>query len=918
MSATTSSSRPASTDAEPGSLLAHSPAAANAAAFGPVVQFADLDWTAQPIAASENLKNGPAATFDGLYRVPGDAGEVTIACTFDLVMPFPAAAGLFTIEGEGGKNLTINGQPVAMEPAEAPGRFWAHLWANLVRGTNELRLTTRAGSNLAAVLQLRDLDADGNATVRSVSLSEWSSDASPLERVGDAHGEPLFDRPRRSVELKASIPATSASPRRATLTIVSPCLHDITIGGRPVTDRLLEPGWTDYRKRLTLCDYDVTAPLTNAGGPVDLSITLGNGWFSSGMGWQHLGRFCDSDAPLWASARLVVEGNDGNVIEVATGDDWQWRPSSSHLDSIYDGESRGPANDDWQPVRLLNPAEIAAADALVTAPALPPMRDIETLAPVQVTRIDEGRFVIDFGQNHTGVCEVDIAGIAAETGLRLRHAELIDADGELEVIFLRTARAIDRLVVAENQQTWRPRFTYHGYRYAELSGVPGDWTADGVKRRIVSRVIHTELEDAGSFDCSDDTLNRIWAATRWGLRSNVHSVITDCPQRDERLGWTGDVQFIAATAPWYFDMRPAYRKYLLDVIDAQHDDGGIPFVVPQTVVNDVSIAWADVIAALPMAVWTQYGDREFLETAYPALVRWLGYLETKEVDGRCGVGTFGDWVPVEETPSELVAQAWSSYAARLGSRIAGLLGKSADAERFATAAQRRADRFHHDYFDDEAGAYKPDTQSAQVLPLAFDLVPDEHLAGVRDALVATVKRRGNKLSTGFCGTPLLLHALSDSGADEVALDVIRTTEKPSLGYMIDQGGTTIWERWDSDTSAPDMNSRNHFAFGAMTRWLFEHLAGIRVDRSDDGRLEVTLSPRPMGPLTHVEVRRVLPEGEVRLRWERQGEQFRVTGQLPPNARGRLVWPGGSVPTEAQGVAEDGVVSTGMFSISGTA
>ena len=871
-----------------------------AAAFGPVVRFADLPWSAQPIAASENAKVGPAACFDGLYRVPGE-GDVALVRTFELTMPFPAASGLLAIEGADAKSLTINGENVAVEATATPGRAWAHLWAHLVSGENTLRITVRGGSTIAVSLQLRDLDANGDARSWSIPTAEWHCEAGLLERVGEAPDEPLFDRPRRSVELLKRL-SIDAPPKRATLAIIGPALHEATLNGRPVTDRLLEPGWTDYRKRLTLCEYDVT-DLLAGGGEIELSITLGNGWYSGGMGWQHLGRFCEADAPLWTSARLLLEQADGGTAAIATDDTWQWRPSATAFDSIYDGETRGPAADDWRPVRVLDPV-----DALVTRPALAPIRDIETLAPVAVTKRAAGRFVIDFGQNHTGVCEVDITGVAEGTELRLRHAEVVDDAGELEVIFLRTARATDRLTVEPNQATWRPRFTYHGYRYAELSGVPDDWSEADVRRRVVSRVMHTELPDAGSFDCSDKTLNKIWLATRWGLRSNVHSVITDCPQRDERLGWTGDVQFIAATAPWYFDVSDAYRKYLLDILDAQHDDGGIPYVVPQTVVNEVSMAWADVIAALPMAVWTHYGDRDLLEMAYPALTRWMAYLDAHETDGRVSVGTFGDWVPVVESPPQLVAQAWSSYAAELACRIARIVGKNRDADKFAEAAKRRAARFHQDHFDAAAGRYAPDTQTAQVLPLAFGLVPEKHVASVQKALVDNVRRHGNKLSTGFCGTPLLLHCLSDAGADVEALDAIRTTEKPSLGYMIAQGGTTIWERWDSDTNAPDMNSRNHFAFGSMTRWLFEHLAGIHLDRAADGRLTITLSPRPMDPLTHVEVRRALPEGELRVRWERDGGEFRVSGQMPNGVTGWLAWPGGDAASVAAGAfAKSGAV-----------
>ena len=842
----------------------------------PEQTFGTLDWAARPVAPSENLKLGLPVTFGRRRVVRGDGPTVTLRADLDLQYGFPTSAAYLAVDPAEGA-ATVNGKAVEMR---------GHVWEPLVAGRNTLAVTARPGSAVALAVRVQDVDAEGDAAEWVLRDEDWRVEGGSFAPGGEpTPGGELIDRPRRSVELRRVLP-DPGPVRRATLTLVGPTLREVTLNGRAVTDHVLEPGWTDYRKRLTVVTHNVTDLFR--GGPVDWRITLANGWYTGGMGPQQTGRFAEPDDPLWIAAELAVKHLDGTTTRHATGDGWAWRPSATRYDTLYNGEHRGPPGDDWRAVRVHD----VPAGLLVTPSDAPPVRPIEELRPVAVDARGGGRFVLDFGQNHTGVCRVDLAGVPTGSRLRLRHAEVLTADGEPNVVYLRTARATDRIETA-GEAGWTPRFTYHGYRYAEISGLPDGLTADDVRRRIVSVVLHGDAASAGDFDCSDPLLNQILAATRWGIRSNLHSIITDCPQRDERLGWTGDVQMIAETAPWFLDLRRQYRKCLLDLIDAQRPDGGLPHVAPQTVVDDVSMGWADVIAALPWAMWRHYGDRGALEIAYPALRRWMDYLDEHEEGGRLNVGSFGDWVPVVGTPEQVVVQAWGSWSARLAGGIARVLGHGDDAARFDAAADRRGAWFHREFFDPAAGCYTPDTQTAQVLPLAFGIVPPEHVAGVRAALAANVRRHGGRLTVGFCGAPHLLHALSDAGHDDLALGVIDTDEKPSLGYMIRAGATTLWERWDSDTAGPDMNSRNHFAFGSMTRWLFEHLAGVTLDRADDGRLTVALRPRPIGDLTHAEVRRELPEGLVRLRWERDGGRFTVTGDAPAGADTRLVMPGGA-------------------------
>ena len=869
---------------------------------GTTSRFGDLPWAARAIAPSRNEKVGPAIRLGNVRRVvAGGSGRVvTLRATLELRQPFPVSSGYLALEGVEDASLRVNGEPVGLECGREHGSTrWAYLWGHLVSGENTLELTVKDGDELALALLMRDVDESGDATTMSIGDDDWSAEGGTLVHVGSGPDRDLFDRPRRSVELRKTLPAMKGVTK-AILTLGGPTLRDVRLNGRAVTDRVLEPGWTDYRKRLTRTQYDVTDLLAEAGeGEVEWTMTLGNGWFTGGMGWQHLGRFACRNTPLWIAGELEVE-YDGGAAMYPTDETWAWRRSSTYHDTLYDGEHRDAAavGATWESVAAFDPD----TSLIVGDPIGPAIEVVETLRPISVDRREDGRFVIDFGQNHTGVCSVDLTGVPAGSQLRLRHAELVDRDGELEMIFLRTARVTDRLTVGDGETEWTPRFVYHGFRYAELLGVPAAWSSPDISGRVRSKIVHTAVPPAGDFESSDPLLNQIWGAVRWGIRSNLHSTMTDCPQRDERLGWTGDAQIIAETAPWFFDMRGMYHKYLLDILDAQREDGGVPNVAPATVTVDVSMAWADAIVAMPWAMWQHYGDRGALELAYPGIVKWLGYLNAHEEDGRCTVPTFGDWVPVVETPRELVAQAWSVWSARLGSKIAQVLGKTDDSSRFAADAERRGAWFHERYFATESNRYQPDTQTAQVLPLAFGITPADKVPAVRAALAENVRANDGRVTVGFCGAPLIGQVLSEAGEHELALNLLKTREKPSLGYMIDHGATTVWERWDSDTSGPEMNSRNHFAYGSMARWLFEGLAGLKVYREgSDPSPRLRLEPRPAGDIKHVSISRELAEGEVRLRWEGDADRFAVTGVVPDGVMAVLNWPLQAAPSSMSGV-----------------
>jgi alpha-L-rhamnosidase len=471
----------------------------------------------------------------------------------------------------------------------------------------------------------------------------------------------------------------------------------------------------------------------------------------------------------------------------------------------------------------------------------------------------------------------------------IRHAEVLDDKGELYIINLRTARATDTYIARGDEAgDWSPRFTYHGYRYAEISGLPEGVKAD--ESTLISRVVHTDVEMAGTFESSNPLLGRIMEMTRWGLRSNLHSIPSDCPQRDERLGWTGDAQIIADT---------------LDLLDSQFEDGLVPNVAPRTVTEGVSMAWADVITVLPWSLYRFFGRKEVLERAYPGIKKWLGYLDAHDEDGLTTVGTFGDWVPVEQTPPENVASAFAVWSPRLAAKIARVLGHDADAQAFEATAKRRASAYHEHFFDKAAGEYKPGTQTANVLPLAFDITPEPLREQVARKLVENVRAHGGRLTTGFIGSPVLLQTLSRFGYHEDAFGIIATDQYPSLGYMLSQNATTVWERWNTDKADPSMNSHNHYAYGALTAWLFERLAGINPTDEKPGFASVRFTPGPVKGLDHAAATYQSIRGPVECGWRREGNELIVDAEVPESVEATLHWPGSGTPqTEGGNVNSD--------------
>jgi len=617
-------------------------------------------------------------------------------------------------------------------------------------------------------------------------------------------------------------------------------LYELFINGRRVGDDRLTPGWTDYHRRIAYQVYDVTA-LLRPGANV-LGLELAEGWYCGLLGWTSHGRREQfGAAPPRGLVQLEWDEPGGRRQTLASDERWVCWPqtptrSSLYLGECYDaGRDQTPWCDPDQPGRAPDADASAvrvydAPGAALVAQPEPPIRVIGELAPASITRPRPGLWVVDFGQNFAGVCRLRARGPAGTT-ITLRHAELLHADGTVDARNLRRAVSIDRWTLAgDGEEAWSPRFTYHGFRYVQIEGYPGPLRREDV----VGLIVHTDATPTLDFDCDDPLLLRIHDNCAWTLRSNLHGLITDCPQRDERFGWLGDGSAILPTAGLQFDLHALLTKAARDIRDAQHDDGSLPDYAPFVALGEEvtpsrgSPGYMDGIVLFPWNQYWLYGETRALRDGFDAVQRYLRYIEQHNPDGlwrqRRG-NNYGDWLAADERADKTaVATLLWRRCAVVAARAARALDRPDDAAALEHMARRVRDAFNRAYL--EGGRYRLQEQSILAMALAFGVAPRSCRRAVAEDLRHAVSARGHRLSTGIFGTAVLLNVLSAHGHHETALRVARQTEAPSWGHMVRQGATTMWERWYADRLDAGMNSRNHPALGSVGQWLVRWLAGI--------------------------------------------------------------------------------------------
>jgi alpha-L-rhamnosidase len=708
-------------------------------------------------------------------------------------------------------------------------------------------------------------------------------------------------------------------------------LYELEINGRRVGDRLFTPGWTSYDKRLAYQTYDVTEHLRR--GENVVGATLGDGWYRGRLHRAGGVRRNVYGERLALLCQVRVEFEDGRVAVFGTDAGWRWATGAIRSADLYDGETydgrleqpgwSAPGFDasGWKPVAVVSPPR-----RTLVAMASPPVRKLAEVKPVKVWRSASGALLVDFGQNLVGF--VRVRGAAGEK-VTLRHGEMLDGKGELYTANLRSAaQRVTWILRGGGEEVREPRFSFQGFRYVAVEGWPGELDPES----LTAVVVGSDLPRTGEFTSSNPLLNQLQSNLWWSQRGNFLDVPMDCPQRDERLGWTGDTQVFARTAAFNMDVSAFLEKWLAELALEQRADGAVPNVVPNTNGPEgphawASAGWGDAAVLVPWTLYEAYGDARVLERQYPSMKAWVEYVRRQAGPGLVwrGGDHFGDWLafasdapdePGATTGKDLVATAFFARSTDLIGRAARVLGRETEAREYATLATAIRAAFVREFVT-PAGRVGESTQTAYALALAFDLLPEAMRPEAARRLAEDVRRRGH-LTTGFLGTPHLCHVLARFGNLDLAYRLLMREEYPSWLYPVTRGATTIWERWDGvkpdgSFQDPGMNSFNHFAYGAIGDFLYRVVAGLDSDEAEPGYRHVVARPRPGGGLTSASARLETRYGEAASGWELAGNRMTVRVTVPPNARGTIVLPGAA----GRAVREGGVPVETAVGVRGT-
>lgn len=800
---------------------------------------------------------------------------------------------------------------------DEPG--WVQAWAEVRGGDEVVRLEGRDSvlvdwpfAPLGAG-DIRELSVRVGST--SGTVTDWSE---PLRVEAGFLGDGAWralpiglaepERPAQPALLRTEF-AVTAPVRRARLYWTALGVIDVELNGTAVDELVLSPGWTSYRDRLVHETTDVTALLTP--GANALGVLLAGGWYTEEYGFQGFAQRFYGDQPS-ALLQLEIEYEDGTTATVLSGDGWRATGDGPIVSSgIYAGEHARRAPDGWSAPGFDDTHWSAArvGESLAVVPEAriaPPVRRIEELPVREVLHSPSGALLLDFGQNLVGRLRIRLTGPRGHR-VTLRHAEVLDG-GELALRPLRLAAATDVYELSgDGEETWEPRFTFHGFRYAQID----DWPGDFDPAAVTAVVLHSDLRRTGWFESSHPLLNRLHENVVWGMRGNFLSLPTDCPQRDERLGWTGDLQVFSPTASFLYDCEGFLDGWLRDLAFEQTRAGGVvPLVVPEVLpgLAGAMAAWGDAATVVPWVLHERFGDVGVLRTQYPSMRDWVEVLLRESGGTGLWAGTFqlGDWLdpaappdkPAQaRTDGDIVASAYLARSLRIVADTAALLGETADAARYAAEAEHSRAAFVAEYVT-PAGRMMSDAQTAYALALRFDLVTDpitrERLAA---RLADLVRADGYRIGTGFVGTPLVADALAEAGHLEVAGRLLLQTECPSWLYPVTMGATTVWERWDSlledgTVNPGEMTSFNHYALGAIADWMHRTVAGLAP--AEPGYRRLRIAPRPLGALDSASARHDSPYGPAAVSWVRSGSTITVTAEVPPNTTATVDLPG--VPT----------------------
>jgi len=651
---------------------------------------------------------------------------------------------------------------------------------------------------------------------------------------------------------------------------------ELRLNGHKVGRNVLDPAWTTYDKRALYVTYDVTGYLQPDSNAV--AVMLGQGWFKANA--------------LLVQLNIELEG--GEKVEVVSNASWKGTDGPVVANSVYDGEiydarletpgwdRPGYSEDRWVAAEV-----IAGPKGVLSAQMMPSIQVVDTIVPLKMASPKPGVYVCDMGQNFSGWAQVRVRGQRGTT-VKLRFAEMVYENGMINQENLRGARAQDVYILkGEGDEVWEPRFTYHGFRYVELSGYPGVPTVNSVR----GRVVHTAVEPVGSFACSKPVLNSLQRIIIWGQKTNLHSIPTDCCQRDERMGWMGDAQGTAEEAIYNFDMAAFYTNFLRDIRDVQDEKGTITDTVPHIWGSrPADPAWGTAYPLIAWYVYQYYGDRRILEEHYDGIKKYVEFLRTRAENDLVKFSYYGDWVAVDRTPGDIVSSFYYCYDVKVLSKMAKVLGKEADAKTYEDLAAAIKTAFHREYFDPEIRGYANGTQTANALPLFLDLVAEKMRGAVWGSLFDNIVYKNNShLTTGIIGTKYIMELLTNTDNSDLAYDIATQTTYPSWGYMIENGATTLWELWQL-RQGPSMNSHNHPMFGSVGSWLYKALAGINLAPGSAGFEKIRIAPQTVRDLRYAAGSTRTVRGDVSSSWSRDERSMQLEVVIPVGSEAEVVIP----------------------------
>ena len=730
-----------------------------------------------------------------------------------------------------------------------------------------------------------------------LSPSEWKA-----KWIEAGYVEDSINRPSQYFRKQFSVNKKVVS---ATAYITAHGMYEAQINGKRVGDYYLTPGWTNYNKRLQYQVYDVTNLLTNGNNAI--GVVTGNGWYRGFLAWAgNKNIYGKNNGVLF---QLDLTYSDGTTASIISDESWKSSTGSIRYSEIYHGETidareekqgwtTASFNDaGWSGVKIADYKN----DVLI-ATYNEPVKKQETFKPVKIFTTPKGEKVIDFGQNLVGWVIVKANGKAGDK-ITIRHAEVLDKHGNFYIENLRVANATATYYLSgKGEDVFEPHFTFYGFRYIKIDGVddirPDNFTAVA---------LYSDMKLTGSFTSSHPLLNQLQHNIQWGQRGNFLDVPTDCPQRDERLGWTGDAQAFSRTAAFNFGVNNFFAKWLRDVEADQLPNGSVPFVIPNVLGAGAagSTGWADAATIIPWNMYLAYGDKKILETQYNSMSAWVGFMEKASKDHLWNTGFhFGDWLfyrPFDDndgrsavTDKYLIAQCFFAHSVQIMINTAKVLGKNDDVAKYTSLLQKIKEAFLKEYVTPN-GRLTSGTQTAYVLALNFDMLPESLRDQVAEKLVANIKSYGNHLTTGFLGTPYLCHVLSRFGKTDMAYTLLMQETYPSWLYPVKMGATTIWERWngirpDSTFEPASMNSFNHYAYGAIGDWMYRVVAGLDTYDDAPGYKRIKIHPHIGGGLTNASASLQTYYGKVSSGWKIDGNKIVLDIEIPANTQATVILP----------------------------